>query len=79
MPQWALEQSEAAELKKAVKIVAKHHKIPITDKQVDYFSVFVILFTVYGSRIMSTIMDKKAAPQTETAKVVPFAVPQGSM
>jgi hypothetical protein len=84
MPELALDDAEAAQLQDAIKRVAKHNNVAMTQKQLDYAMALYAIAGIYGTRIVAIYLSRSSGPPSPATaqpqeRVVPFPVPQGSM
>lgn len=75
---WMLTDAEAKRMDKAIKQVAKHYPVSVSQKQLDIGFAVYACAEIYGSRIVATIAQRKAAQQEDTTaqeNVVQFHFP----
>lgn len=72
-PHWALDPDEASQLDKAIKRAMRHQDMKVTQKQLDYAMLAYVVGTIYGTRIVTSVMLKeKKPPQNSPANVRPI-------
>lgn len=75
---WVLTDAEAKRMDKAIKQVAKHYPVNVSQKQLDIGFAIYACAEIYGSRIVATVAQRKAAKaetDTPTENVVQFTFP----
>jgi hypothetical protein len=79
-PHWTLDDKEAKELDKAIKRVFRHQNMKVTQKQLDYAFAAYVFATIYGTRIVTTVVLARGGKQAEPVQEAfsfPTAVPGG--
>lgn len=82
-PEWELEGDEAKQMETAIKRVMKHQDMQVSQKQLDYAFAAYVVATVYGTRIVATVIARRATSEAEPVPAgqspflgtVPFARP----
>lgn len=73
---WVLDDGEAKQLETAIKRVMRHQDMQVSQKQLDYAFAAYVIATVYGTRIVATIVSKKSGEEkTDAANPPPFTAP----